>query len=246
MIDLRLFTVIPGPEFYGVFGVMGGNKTKRIVTIGDQLGYGDIKYLAVKPRNNIRGGEGLDRIIARDNTWIPGMTVPEDDFSTATQALDRDLKIQVVIIDEYHMFEPRALLKFIEETRVRRLHVLFCGLVSDSGGVPFELYPHLSSLVGENREDMAGYCKVTPGCNRKASFNQAIFLNGTLVPYDPTARRRKGNVISDKGSAISEEKIPDIKYIPACSHCFRLPPGAPASPLDYLRTGEELTKVKRI
>ena len=118
MIDLRLFTVIPGPEFYGVFGVMGGNKTKRIVTIGDQLGYGDIKYLAVKPRNNIRGGEGLDRIIARDSTWIPGMTVPEDDFSTATQALDRDLKIQVVIIDEYHMFEPRALLKFIEEWEI--------------------------------------------------------------------------------------------------------------------------------
>jgi thymidine kinase len=245
MIDLRLFSVIPGPEFYGIFGVMGANKTKRIVTIGDQLSYGGVKYLALKPQNNLRGNEGLDKIIARDNTWIPGMTIPEDDFSSAVEALDRDLKIQVVILDEYHMFKPEAVLQFIENARVRRLHVLFCGLVSDSGGVPFELYPYLSSLVGENREDMAGYCKITPGCNRKASFNQAIFPNGTLVPYDPTARRKKGNVVSDSSSIIVEEKV-DIKYIPACNHCFKLPPGAPASPLDHLRTGEELLRVRRV
>jgi thymidine kinase len=219
-----------------LIGGMAGDKTGRLITLVEQLkwqgvnGVG-IPHEAFKPSSADRG-EG-NFIQTRQNPHsghvrkIPAKILPYDNPLRIIRELDTNPQgklVQVVAINELHMWDAALLGCAIDELMVRGKRVIGDVLLHDHGGRPMQIVNYLVSRMAK-LEWLFGYCTDSTGCQSSGTHSQRYqIIDGRRSLYHYKGQEIQAGdetgeiIIMDKKSEIG------VDYQPRCGKHFIIPP----------------------
>lgn len=173
-----------------ILGPMKSGKSFELISHFLPLKYTDIPFALYQSARNQRDGH----IASRNGTHIEG-----EKIQNLEVILDEDM--QIVGIDEVHMFAPEAV-EVIEKLLKKGIKVIASGLDTDYRGKMFEIVKNLLELGPKEVSYKKAVCEL---CKKpQAIYSQVLYKGAPVVDGVPS-------VLPDDGT---------YTYMAVCRNCF--------------------------
>ena len=185
-------------KLYFRYGAMNSGKTTSLLQVAYNYEERGMKVLIIKPRTDTKGGEMLvSRLgVSRKADCMIGI---DDDIFEIVKNLDKQCKIDCVLVDEAQFFSRKhADQLFLVACRLN-IPVICYGLRTDFRMEGFEGSERLL-LIAHSIEELKTICK----CGKKAMLNGRK-INGKFV---------------FEGEQVAIEGVEEVEYESLCPNCY--------------------------